>query len=399
MTSYLRHAGAWQDLSATVADIIGGGGVPELDGEVTTAAEIVTIANNEANAGNSYWMRGGDYGELTLTSDARPSVLITFITYPGEQVTFEDVFITSAKNLRFDGNVDNMVREPAGTSITDYFEGDYGLWFQGSGIIGNEIPSVGNCVTLAISNPPDWNENLQFQHFRLGDVQAIADDGDGWRRQHGFVICNGARDILIEDFEIAYLGFDQDPTEGDADGGGFGMQFYSVSGPEAADWGDVTIRRGHFHHTMNDFIQYDPKNDDGIAEVLFEDCLFDVLVNYGLAHADFFQSVGGSTKLTFDSCVFQWGSDFLLHGDNPGATRLFNNCLIGNPNEVTNAHQIVLGKNEDFGAPSYGASDYEWRNCTINMDTDDIQVGSADGDCTNYSQGYRKSETFPWSIS
>ena len=120
-----------------------------------------------------------------------------------------------------------------------------------------------------------------------------------------------------------------------------------------------------------------------------------------------------------------------------------------------NLHQIVLGED---GEP--GATDYEWRNCTIHLQINGIRIDStagaawtannvisnciygglqtesgvifnnavsndglpnilwsgttasgitgdttsvdtydAEGNCTNLSQGYRKSVTFPWSIA
>ena len=438
---------------------IGAGSVPGLDGEVTSSAEIVTVAENEANAGNSYWMRDGAYGALTLGEDARPSSLITFTVYPGEQVTFTDVSFERCANLRFDGNEDNMVREGTGaTSSTaggGFPDGEYGLWFRGSGITGNNIPPVGNVINFVSSSSGAWNENLQFAHFRLGDDMAEPGvDDTPWRRQHGIVIADYSTDLLFEDFEIAYIGNDNN-GEGDFDAGGYGLWWFDTSG-EAETWGNYTFRRGHWHHTMNDFIQYGPKNSaDGL--VLFEDCLFEELYNYGAAHADFFQALGGSTQLTFQGCVFQYGSDYLLHGSNPGATRLFENCLIGNPNGASrNAHQIVLGKDADGET---GASDYEWRDCTILMDINGIRCDStlgaattadnvvanciwggaqtesgvilanylssdgepnlwvtgsggtalagdatgsptfnSDGDCTSHAQGYRKSATFPWSL-
>jgi hypothetical protein len=206
---------------------------------------------------------------------------------------------------------------------------------------------------------------------------------------------------------------------------------------------------------MNDFGQYGPYSPTAL--VLFEDCLFEELTNFGDAHADMFQIFGGSQALTFDGCVFRNGTDWLMHGDVSGQPRTFNNCLIGDPNgDFPNVNNMTLSKDNEGGLDaqfifqdcsmeyansirldstaggSYAPSPkHKIRNSiypgfstitSVNRDnafendgqeniiTDGGTGVSGDtaasptptynsqGECTNYSQGWRKPATFPWTL-
>jgi hypothetical protein len=427
----------------------GGGEVPPLDGEVTSSAEIITVAENAANAGNSYWMRGGSYGNLTLDDGARPASTITFRTYPGEQVTFADLRFQGAANIALDGNEDNMVRSTAG----GFSGGDYGLWIRGSGVTGFDIAPVPECLVMGGVGSDDV-ENITLQHFRLGD--STSSDETDWRCQHGVIFVAGVHNVLFEDFEISYIGadiadFDPVTGDGDANGGGFGLWWGFQNGnPDA---GDFTFRRGHFHHTMNDFGQYGPNSPTAL--VLFEDCLFEEVTNFGDAHADVFQVFGGEQALTFEGCVFRNGTDFLFHGDVDGNTRLFSNCLIGDPGiGGANINNLTLSRDNESGP----TATFEFRDCTMqNMsslrcdstlgasytranvlsnciypgvssttginrnnffaggndglpnlltdggtgitgDVSGTPTYNSQGECTSHSQGWRKPGSFPWSL-
>lgn len=421
---------------------------PEMDGEVTSAAELIAVAENTSNAGNSYWMRGGSYGNLTLDTGARPASTITFITYPGEVVTFGETRFEGCRNITLDGNEDNMTRGTAG----GYPDGDYGLWFRGNGVTGFDIPDVPEVMAILGSGSSDV-QNLTLKNFRLGDDTDT--DETQWRCQHGVVILPGVYDVVFEDFELSYLGadiadFDPVTGDGDAAGGGYGLWWGFQGG--STDSGNFTFRRGHFHHTMNDFMQYGPYSPTAL--VLFEDCLFEELTNFGDAHADLGQIFGGSQELTYDGCVFRSGTDFLWHGDVTGQPRTLNNCLLGMSGAPIN--------NPTLGKDNEGGIDAQWvfQDCSMefinslrldatggssfapspkskirnsiypgfstitgvnrnNVFENDGQANvitdggtgvtgdttaspaptyNSQGECTNYSQGWRKPASFPWTL-
>jgi hypothetical protein len=420
-----------------------------LDGEVTSAAEILAVAANAANAGKSYYMRGGSYGSIDFTESHRPASTITFLTYPGEQVRFTDVTFFRSRNLKFDGNSSNRTRAAAG----GYPDGSYGLWLRGSGITGFDIPSATNILTFEDSGPT-YTDGITFANFRIGD-DASTNEAN-WRCQHGIVIGPWTRNLLFEDFELGYIGgdladFDPVTGAGDVAAGGFGVQYF---GSESENSGAHTFRRGHFHHTMNDFCQYGP--DDPTGLVLFEECLFEELTNFGDAHADIMQLYGtfgasGAQPITYEGCVFRNGTDFLLHGDKPGGPRTFSNCLFGMSGKPIN--NPTFSKDNEGGPTGFvidscsmefinsfrcdstaGAAftsdcvvknsiypgistitgivrDNVWTNSGEPNVVTDAGTGvsgdtaaspaptyNSQGECTNYSQGWRKPGTFPWTL-
>lgn len=423
----------------------------EMDGEVTSAAEIITVAENPANAGKSYWMRGGSYGAITLDSDARPSSVITFLTYPGEVVTFTTFSFAGAANLTFDGNEANMTRAAAG----GFPDGDYGLRLIGTGVTGYDIPAVPNIMNFSDNSPTNWNEDLTFSHFRIGDDTDV--DESNWRCQHAVEFSPGTRDVLFEDFDISYIGADlrdyEEGGAGDENGGGTCLRWFQTAN---TDYGNFTFRRGHFHHSFNDFVYYGPSGAPP-ARVLFDTCMFEELTNFGAAHADMCQIFGGSQRLEYTDCVFRTGTDFLWHGDVTGEPRVFTNCLFGDPNGTfPNLNNPTLSKDTEGGIDAQWIFDdcsmeyieslrldstagssfapspkSKIRNCIYpgfstvtsvnrnNVFENDSQVNKitgggtgvtgdtaaspaptydADGECTNYSQGWRMPVDYPWSL-
>jgi hypothetical protein len=325
------------------------------------------------------------------------------------------------------------------------------LWIRGTGVTGFDIPAVPECLVFVGTGGGDA-ENITLQNFRVGD--SMSTDESDWRCQHGVVFVTGVHDITFEDFEISYVGadiadFDPVTGAGDVDGGGLGM-FWFHGG--STDYGDFTFRRGHFHHVINDCVHYGPNGASNL--VLFEDCLFEEITNFGDAHADLLQIFGGSSALTYEGCVFREGTDFILHGDVSGQTRTFSNCLIGDPNStLPNVNNFTLSRDNESGP----TATFELRGCTLhyaaslrcdstlgssytraNVLSDCIYRGissttginrnnffaggndglpnllvsgtgitgdasgtptyNSQGECTSHTQGWRKPESFPWSL-
>lgn len=426
-----------RDTLSGSSDVFGGGGsgpVAPLDGEVTSSAQILSIVANNANAGKSYYMRGGNYGDLVLDVNARPSSLITFITYPGEQVVMNSLTFNSARNIRFDGNTANRIR--AANNPTGLPSGQYGLRIVGNGAF--TTPGSGNqqtCILFVATFAPNC-EGIQMANFRAGDV--ANSDWTAWRWQHGIIIRSWTYDLLIEDAEIAYLG--NDGVSGDFTAGGFGIAWQFGTG-EDANAGNYTFRRIHVHHVSNDAVQY---AGGGVGvETRFEQCLFAPIEFAGANHTDALQIVGATQKLTYESCVFETVSQFLLQSAGPSNPRTFHNCLFHN---VTN--QLEFGKDGDNPPPG----DYVIDSCTIDIsmrtegvgtsnnkvrnsvykgfyttsgitvsnlwandgianikdssstdiglssDIVDAPILNSNRECTNHTQGWRKPADFPWNI-
>jgi hypothetical protein len=192
----------------------------QVDGEVSTAADLLATAKSAAADGKTYYMRGGNYGDVNLTNVRRGS-LVTFYAYPGEQPTFETLSFGHSQHFRFDGFRASTIDIQPGNASTPNRD----LQFADCTLGGTQANRINPLAVVGILG---YTEDVLIDHCNIGwtDMDGIEDNGNGIRAVNGeegeiarltirrsrihHVSCDaiqvaGASDFTLDRTEIAYV--------------------------------------------------------------------------------------------------------------------------------------------------------------------------------------------------
>lgn len=151
----------------------------EVDGVLASPAALLSAATSAGSDGETFYLRGGDYGDVDL-GDVRRGAMVTFLAYPGELPSFETLSFARSQGLRFDGFRAETI--------------DIG---QGNGTNPNRQLQFANCTLggsegarinpLAVVGILAYTEDVLIDRCSIGwtNMNGQEDNGNGIRAVNG----------------------------------------------------------------------------------------------------------------------------------------------------------------------------------------------------------------------
>ncbi len=149
------------------------------DGEVATAADLLATAGSSNSDGKTFYMRGGNYGNVNL-SNVRRGSLVTFVAYPGETPSFSALTFGHSQDLRFDGFKARTVSIEQGSSSAPNRQ----LQFANCTLGGTASERIN---PLAVVGILAYSEDILFDGCSIGwtRMNGAEDNGNGIRAVNG----------------------------------------------------------------------------------------------------------------------------------------------------------------------------------------------------------------------
>jgi hypothetical protein len=152
---------------------------PAVDGEVSTAAQLLAVAKSAASDGKTFYLRGGSYGSVDLGS-VRRGALVTFLARPNEVPMFGTLSFASSQNLRFDGFRASTIDIEAGNATNLNRD----LQFANCTLGGSEGARINPLAVVGILG---YTEDVLIDRCSIGwtNMNGQEDNGNGIRAVNG----------------------------------------------------------------------------------------------------------------------------------------------------------------------------------------------------------------------